>query len=164
MNKPADSISDRYSSIGFGQGRRAGQLDRSGFFNGDRTRGVGEGRGDYDRGTSVDHLLNSLISHRSPKNRFPVEAEPQPPMRLRPTSGRTVNIDASRGGDPARAFRQLDILLARNKVRSDLYKQRFHERPGLRRKRLAYESKIRVFKDNFAKTVAMVRSMAKSGW
>ncbi|KAK4499566.1 hypothetical protein PRZ48_010083 [Zasmidium cellare] len=86
------------------------------------------------------------------------------PVKLGPTVGRTVNVNPARGMDVGRAFRQLEILCARNHVRKDVMRQRFHERPGLKRKRLKSERWRRNFKENFKGTVALVQKMRKQGW
>lgn len=85
-------------------------------------------------------------------------------MRLGPTVGRTVNVNTARGMDVGRAFRQLEMLCARNNVRKDSMRQRFHERPGLKRKRLKSERWRRNFKANFKGVVALVQKMRKQGW
>ncbi|THY79732.1 hypothetical protein D6C86_01720 [Aureobasidium pullulans] len=79
-----------------------------------------------------------------------------------PTLGKTVLV--KNGGDVGRAFRQVEALCGRNKVRSDFNKQRFHERPGLKRKRLHSERWRRRFKESFRGTVKMVNKMRKQGW
>jgi ribosomal protein S21 len=94
----------------------------------------------------------------------PSEPVVKPLLKLGPNVGRSFHVDAGRGLDVARAFRNLDTACKRNKVRTDFLKQRFHERPGLKRKRIRYEGKIRGFKARFTKVVQMVQSMTKSGW
>lgn len=83
-------------------------------------------------------------------------------MRLTPKTGRTVNIGA--GIDIGRGFRLLEQSCARNKVRSDFTKQRFHERGGLKRKRLRRERWRRRFMDGFKSTIARVKEMKRQGW
>ncbi|KAJ9620582.1 hypothetical protein H2203_007788 [Taxawa tesnikishii (nom. ined.)] len=85
-------------------------------------------------------------------------------VKLGPSTGRTVKVDASKGMDIGRAFRTLDAACARNKVRSDFQRQRFHERPGLKRKRLKSERWRRRFKEGFRGMVKMVNQMKKKGW
>lgn len=85
-------------------------------------------------------------------------------MKLGPSVGRTVAVDANKGVDVGRAFRALDISVARNRVRSDFQRQRFHERGGLRRKRLKSERWRRRFKEGFRGMVKMVAKMRKQGW
>lgn len=79
-----------------------------------------------------------------------------------PTLGKTVEV--RNGGDVGRAFRQVEALCSRNRVRQDFNKQRFHERPGLKRKRLHSERWRRRFKEAFRGTVKMVNKMRKQGW
>jgi len=93
-----------------------------------------------------------------------VEQVVKPLLKLGPNVGRSFRTDNRRGVDVARIFRQLDSACSRNKVRSDFVKQRFHERPGLKRKRIRYEGKIKGFRTRFTKVVQMVQTMTKSGW
>lgn len=90
---------------------------------------------------------------------------PQPaPMKLGPTLGKTVYVDNQRGIDVARAFRSMEIRVARNKVRYDANKQRFHERGGKKRKRLHSERWRKRFKLGFQAVVKRVLKMKKQGW
>lgn len=86
----------------------------------------------------------------------------RPPMRLTPETGRTVQV----GGniDVGRGFRMLETLCARNRVRQDFNKQRFHERPGLKRKRLRRERWRKRFMGGFKATVTRVKQLKKQGW
>ncbi|KAL8965940.1 MAG: hypothetical protein Q9183_003606 [Haloplaca sp. 2 TL-2023] len=98
-----------------------------------------------------------------------VEAHPeptlyQPTIKSRPSLGRTVEIWPDRGFDLGRAFRSLDIMCAVNGVRSDTMKQRFHERPGLKRKRLKSVRWRRNFKKGFNEVVGKVKRMRRKGW
>ncbi|KAF2164346.1 hypothetical protein M409DRAFT_25225 [Zasmidium cellare ATCC 36951] len=111
--------------------------------------------------------IESMIAPRGNRNDHLTRDQPElesPPMKLGPTVGRTVNVNTARGMDVGRAFRQLEILCARNQVRKDFMKQRFHERPGLKRKRLKSERWRKNFKANFKETVALVQKMRKQGW
>ena len=94
----------------------------------------------------------------------PLQPRNKRTVRSRPTVGRTVELDPSRGIDFGRAWRQLNYLCAQNKVRSDLSSQRFHERPGMKRKRLKQERWRKLFKAGFQATVGRVREMRKKGW
>ena len=90
---------------------------------------------------------------------------PQPaPMKLGPTLGRTVHVDNQRGIDVARAFRSMEIQVARNSVRKEFARQKFHERPGKKRKRLHSERWRKRFKLGFKATVKRVLKMKKQGW
>ncbi|KAL9102445.1 MAG: hypothetical protein Q9163_002406 [Psora crenata] len=85
-------------------------------------------------------------------------------IRSRPTVGRTIELDPGRGMDFGRAMRQLNILCATNKVRADAMRQRFHERPGMKRKRLKSERWRKLFKEGFRATVGRVKEMRRKGW
>ncbi|KAK3940275.1 hypothetical protein QBC46DRAFT_385739 [Diplogelasinospora grovesii] len=83
-------------------------------------------------------------------------------LRLRPSTGRTVHVSGH--VDVARSFTLLERVVRQNKVRNDLFRQRFHERPGLKRKRLKSERWVRRFKDGFRATVSRVMELRKQGW
>lgn len=87
-----------------------------------------------------------------------------PAMKLGPSLGRTIQVDTKRGMDVGRAFRTLEQQCQRNRVRADFMRQRFYERPGLKRKRLKSERWRKNFKANFNGTVAMVQKMTRQGW
>lgn len=82
--------------------------------------------------------------------------------RLRPSVGRTVPI----GGqvDLARGLGMLNLRVRVNRVSQDVNRQRFHERPGLKRKRLRRERWRVRFKDGFKATCKRVTDLARQGW
>lgn len=82
--------------------------------------------------------------------------------RLHPVIGRTVEI----GGrvDVARGLALLSMQCATNKVKLDFNKQRFHERPGMKKKRLHRERWRARFKAGFKATCKRVRNLASQGW
>ncbi|KAF3052928.1 hypothetical protein E8E11_011706 [Didymella keratinophila] len=84
--------------------------------------------------------------------------------RLNPEYGRTVKLDAARGRDIVRGIGMLGSLMARNKVKSDFNKQRFHERGGLKRKRLNSERWRARFKTGFQQVTGRVMELTRKGW
>ncbi|KAF2035193.1 hypothetical protein EK21DRAFT_96952 [Setomelanomma holmii] len=84
--------------------------------------------------------------------------------RLNPTYGRAVDLDASRGRDLVRGIGMLGSLMARNSIRKDMMKQRFHERGGLKRKRLNSERWRARFKKGFTEVTARVSELTRKGW
>lgn len=82
--------------------------------------------------------------------------------RLRPVIGRTVELGGKT--DVARALALLNMKCAVNKVKLDFNKQKFHERPGLKKKRLRRERWRVRFKGGFKATCARVRDLAQQGW
>ncbi|KAH9210033.1 hypothetical protein DL95DRAFT_371475 [Leptodontidium sp. 2 PMI_412] len=84
------------------------------------------------------------------------------PIRLNPSTGRTVTVGATI--DVAKGFRLMEMSCARNKVRSDAMKQRFHERGGLKRKRLRRERWRVRFMEGFKATIARVKQLKHQGW
>lgn len=101
-------------------------------------------------------------------NRAPVPAAPQapptPPVKLNSTVGRTIDVNENRGMDVGRAFRTLEMRCAQNSVRKDFQRQRYHERNGLKRKRLKSERWRKRFKESFRATIKLVQGLKKQGW
>lgn len=85
-------------------------------------------------------------------------------IRSRPSVGRTVEVNREKGMDFGTALRNLEIQCAVNRVRQDLQRQRFHERPGMKRKRLKSERWRRLFRESFKATVGRVKEMRRKGW
>lgn len=96
--------------------------------------------------------------------RIKLDATAAPSFRISPSLGRTVNVDNARNVDVARAFRMVEMKCNSNSVKQDLNKQRFHERPGIRRKRLVMSRWRRRFKEAFKATVRRVEDMRRKGW
>ena len=82
-------------------------------------------------------------------------------IKSRPSLGRTVEV-TERG--VAVALQQLEAECRRNNLRVDQKRQRFHERPGMKRKRLKSERWRKRFKIAFKATVQKVQDMRKKGW
>jgi small subunit ribosomal protein MRP21 len=89
-------------------------------------------------------------------------AAPKPPMRLTPTTGRTVLVGF--GVDLGRAVRLLEQSCARNKVRRESAAQKFHERGGMKRKRLRRERWRKKFMLGFKSAISRVKHLKKQGW
>ncbi|KAI0158658.1 hypothetical protein BJ166DRAFT_498713 [Pestalotiopsis sp. NC0098] len=85
-----------------------------------------------------------------------------PDIRCVARTGRTYQV--GKGSDATRAFKLLNMSVAANRVRQDERQQRFHERPGLKRKRLNSERWRRRFKKSFQSTCARVEELRKQGW
>ncbi|KAF8441843.1 hypothetical protein BGX38DRAFT_1331828 [Terfezia claveryi] len=94
---------------------------------------------------------------------YPTSDSPAPAPRriprMGPTAGRSVLVQ----GDVTVAFTRLRSLVQANRVRSDMMKQRFHERPGLKKKRLKRERHRRRFKEAFKRMVGVVLDMKNRG-
>jgi len=84
------------------------------------------------------------------------------PLRLNPSMGRHASVTTT--VDVGRAFRIVEMSCGRNKVRGDAAKQRFHERPGLKRKRLQRERWRKRFQEGFRATVNRVKQLKHQGW
>jgi small subunit ribosomal protein MRP21 len=84
--------------------------------------------------------------------------------RLNATYGRTVELDVSRGRDLVRGIGMLGSLVARNKIKREQQKQRYHERGGLKRKRLNSERWRARFKIGFNNVTRRVSELTSKGW
>ncbi|KAK4554616.1 hypothetical protein LTR86_008471 [Recurvomyces mirabilis] len=151
---PGDSIGDIFAAMN----QQANQSTRSASSSGGRSTA------DYasllnPRDTSGRSSRSSALS--SSTN---IDANAPLPIKLGPSVGRTVIVDQARGMDIGRAFRSLEVQCARNSVRKDFNRQRFHERPGLKRKRLRQERWRRRFKENFKGVIGLVQRMRAQGW
>lgn len=112
----------------------------------------------------VPYQRGSIPGGTSPF-RPPVAQRQKPaPMRLTPSTGRTVSVAANAGVDVGRAFALLAQSCARNGVRRDHNAQKFHERPGLKRKRLHRMRWRRRFMTGFKAAVIRVKQLRKQGW
>jgi hypothetical protein len=107
---------------------------------------------------SADRSMDSL---RSLSTSYGV-APTKPVLRLNAKTGRTITV--RKDVDVAKAFTKANILCAVNKVSQDFRKQRFHERNGIKRKRLKVERWRRRFMEGFKATVGRVKEMKKQGW
>lgn len=92
----------------------------------------------------------------------PEAVTPTIPLRLKPSLGRQKLV--RKGDDPARVFVMLEVACAKEKIRADANRQRFHERPGLKRKRLASLRWRKRFMDGFRATIHRVKQLKAQGW
>ncbi|KAG9191807.1 hypothetical protein G6011_10541 [Alternaria panax] len=122
---------------------------------------------DFDGMALSDDMVNPSLANK-PSDAASLAAQQQDTFsqfpHLNPTYGRTVELDASRGRDIVRGIGMLGSLMARNKVKSDFNKQRFHERGGLKRKRLASERWRARFKQGFRDVTNRVTELTRKGW
>ncbi len=82
-------------------------------------------------------------------------------IKSRPSLGRTVPVTSA---GVARALQVLAREVRDNNVRADQKRQRFHERAGLKRKRLKSERWRKRFRVAFKATVQKVQEMRRKGW
>jgi len=97
--------------------------------------------------------------------------KPKPPpskdigeLRLNSRTGLTLDVDPRNASDLGVKLRRLNATVGRNKVPQDFRKQRFHERPGLKRKRLKSVRWRRRFAAGFQKAVSRVQELRRKGW
>ncbi|KAI1300564.1 hypothetical protein F5Y03DRAFT_385898 [Xylaria venustula] len=87
---------------------------------------------------------------------------PRSHLRLVPRTGRTVHV--GNNVDVARSFKLLAVQIGQNKLRREFQLQKFHERPGMKRKRLRSERWQSRFKKGFKATISRVRELTAQGW
>jgi small subunit ribosomal protein MRP21 len=154
-----DSVIDGTKGVPTAAGQRTSRFVSSGAQDNTRVKPA-------SAPNSADDFVTNLRSIRTNALSAIYKPEARPIRELEftpgPSLGKTVQV--RNGGDVGRAFRQVEALCARNRVRTDVARQRFHERPGLKRKRLHSERWRRRFKEAFRGTVKMVNKMRKQGW
>lgn len=175
--KPQPSLEDTAKSLWASKPRTTGY----GILSPEKERAM-------NGGTSASDLLATLNAKRSPSSsadisRMKIALAPgglstsqaihddvaaipkaaRKPILLNPSTGRSVTI-GSTGIDVAKGFRLMEMSCARNKVKSDFMRQRFHERGGLKRKRLRRERWRVRFLDGFKATVLRVKQLKNQGW
>lgn len=85
-------------------------------------------------------------------------------IHLSARTGRTLKVENKLPMDLGTKMRQLEMLVSRNKIRRDFNQQKFHERGGLKRKRLASQRWRKNFKDGFVRAVTRVQDLRRKGW
>ncbi|KAK2737708.1 hypothetical protein FQN55_000923 [Onygenales sp. PD_40] len=85
-------------------------------------------------------------------------------MRLTPSLGRTVPVDAKGGVDLARAFQQLEKKCRVNGVKNMAMAQRFYVRRGQMKKKLKRDRWAKLFKAGFKHTIDRCQRLRKQGW
>jgi len=84
-------------------------------------------------------------------------------LHLSPRIGRTVNLTGGET-DVERKLKMLGAMVVANKIPQTFNKQRFHERDGLKRKRLRRERHRKRFKDAFKQLCTRARELSAQGW
>lgn len=84
------------------------------------------------------------------------------PIDLSPSSGRCVIVTEKT--DVMTAFKQMEVSCNRNRIRREANAQRFHERPGLKRKRLKQQRWRQRFLTGFKAVVNRVQELKRQGW
>ena len=127
-------------------------------------RSTGRNNAQKQHGPSdlLSRTSEAHLSSTSSLNSLSAKDGSTSPLRLDPYMGRSVLVKETL--PLAQAIRRLDYKLRENRVKSDMMYQRFHERAGLKRKRLKRERWRRRFKEGFRAMVAQVQRMRKQGW
>lgn len=88
-------------------------------------------------------------------------------LRLRPVVGRTIDFDTvkdARGTHLGPGLMRLNAMCRNNSVKQESNRQKFHERPGMKRKRQKTERWVKRFRVGFQATCKRVSELAKQGW
>ncbi|CAH0043457.1 unnamed protein product [Clonostachys solani] len=126
----------------------------------------------YDASAPLDltQLLNNAYNNYALQTGMATtRGGPAENVYARPVTGKTVFLEgryggAQKAGNPAAAFRVLDRLVKEQKVKRLFNQQRFHERKGMKRKRLRMERWRFRFKDGFKAAASRVLELKKQGW
>jgi len=113
--------------------------------------------------SSFDDPSRAVISNLHAINEASITLVPRATrtVKSRPSIGRTVEVGPQ---GVARALQILGRECRDNNVRSDQIRDRFHERKGMKRKRLRRERWRRRFGEGFRATVRLVTEMRRKGW
>lgn len=89
---------------------------------------------------------------------------PKVNLRLKPSLGRTQELDLTRNIDLTAAFRRVERKCTDNSVKVDARNQRIYVRRGQRRKDERRRRWRALFKEGFLHECARIRRMKKQGW
>ncbi|KAK5660576.1 hypothetical protein OQA88_13133 [Cercophora sp. LCS_1] len=103
-----------------------------------------------------------MFDHSEFMQKHSYGAAKEPLIRLRPPTGRTVNVTST--VNPARALAMLSRLTGKNKIAKEAMMQKFHERPALRRKRQWRERKEHRFAQGVRAAIYRTMTLKKQGW
>jgi hypothetical protein len=159
----SSTVDQNKSSSGYAAAARMGMKARPFGADFSQPRAPGLGLRPQRTNWGDQALPEGFDNARTPAMQNMPEAEPVYP-RLNPSYGRMVELAPEKGRDLVRGLGMLGGLMARNKVKNDFYKQRFHERPGLKRKRLKSERWRARFKKEFDATCKRVTELTRKGW
>ncbi|KAI1177909.1 hypothetical protein F4777DRAFT_152768 [Nemania sp. FL0916] len=123
---------------------------------------AGEHPGDGHAKANLDLDIGDISNTKPAQHENKAPKAPKVSLRLVPRTGRTVFV--RHNVDVAKAFGQLSKSVAFNRIPQQLREQRFHERPGMKRKRLRSERWQKKFTQGFKATVSRVRYLTRQGW
>ncbi|KAJ2896921.1 mito ribosomal protein S21 [Zalerion maritima] len=89
---------------------------------------------------------------------------PGPFFRRRPETGTMVQIKPSGKWDLLRALSSVNVAVRLNQIKWQSIRQREHERPGLKRKRMRGVRWRKLFSEGYKNTVKRANALAKMGW
>lgn len=111
--------------------------------------------------TSIADLIGTTMSKSFSSPDFGAR-DVRIPVRSVPATGRTVHVSGN--VTAAKAFQFLNQRVVSNNIPFIATRQKFHERNGLKRKRLRMERWRARFKTGFHHTVTRVQHLARQGW
>jgi hypothetical protein len=127
------------------------------------TRANGIGKTGFGNG-GFSNPFSSQQSTETALERWKTDVEAMDKsLHLGLKTGRMMDVNPAHS-DLAMRLGMLGSLTSRNKIRQDERRQKFHERPGLKRKRLKRERWRKRFSTSFATICARATSLARQGW
>jgi ribosomal protein S21 len=105
-------------------------------------------------------VTSAVLEPARPKPRLITELD----IHVKPRTGRSVVVDPKKADDLGAKLRSLEYLCVRNRVKADFNMQKFHERPGLKRKRLASQRWRRNFRGRLNGVISRVNDLRVQGW
>lgn len=114
-----------------------------------------------DKASSMRRAQNvsrSMAASSRPAAKVPIK------LRLKPSIGRTIRVDDTRGRPLARALVIMESECAQNKIKQDFMSQRFHTRRGQKAKETKSLRWRKLFKVGFLDAVDRIHRLKKMGW
>ncbi|KAH8172254.1 ribosomal protein s21 domain-containing protein [Sarocladium implicatum] len=120
--------------------------------------------------SGTTNILSFLNERQSIHNLDVQSSNPldRPKVRTEAVTGRTIFVKNSFGPNTAptgpQAINSLNMLVKKQGIKSKFHYQRFHERRGMKKKRLRMERWRKQFKAGFRETVKRVMELKRQGW
>ncbi|KAH7134599.1 hypothetical protein B0J13DRAFT_609958 [Dactylonectria estremocensis] len=114
--------------------------------------------------------IASIIANKSMAFGEDISSDPlnRPRVQAKAVTGRTVFVRSRTsplsGQSPVAAIKILGRMVREQKVKNKYFSQKFHERPGLKKKRLKSQRWRSRFKTGFKAVVHRVVELKKQGW
>lgn len=120
--------------------------------------------------SGTSNILSFLNERQSIHNLDANSMDPlsRPKVRTEAVTGRTIFVKSSFGTNTAptgpQAINSLNSLVRKQGIKQKFNYQKFHERRGMKKKRLRMERWRKQFKTGFRETVKRVMELKRQGW